>query len=132
MSTTVTPILMFTGQAEAAMNLYVSLFSGGKVLEVTRYGADQGEREGTIMKASFSIGSQTLHCIDSPPVHDFTFTPSFSLWVDCESEDEIKRLYDALSQDGKAMMPLGDYGFSRQFGWISDRYGVSWQLNLAA
>jgi predicted 3-demethylubiquinone-9 3-methyltransferase (glyoxalase superfamily) len=50
--------------------------------------------------------------------------------VGCESEDEIQRLSTALSEQGKTFMPLNDYGFSRQFAWVSDRYGVSWQLNL--
>jgi predicted 3-demethylubiquinone-9 3-methyltransferase (glyoxalase superfamily) len=62
--------------------------------------------------------------------HAFTFTPAFSFFVDCESEEELKRLYAALSADGATLMPLGNYGFSRQFAWVNDRFGVSWQLNL--
>jgi predicted 3-demethylubiquinone-9 3-methyltransferase (glyoxalase superfamily) len=62
--------------------------------------------------------------------HDFTFTPSFSLFVQCESDDEILRLASALLESGAALMPLGEYGFSRRFAWVNDRYGVSWQLNL--
>jgi len=67
-------------------------------------------------------------CIDSPSVHEFTFTPSISLFVDCESVEEIEKLYSALSKDGKEFMPLGEYGFSEKFGWCQDRFGVSWQL----
>jgi predicted 3-demethylubiquinone-9 3-methyltransferase (glyoxalase superfamily) len=68
--------------------------------------------------------------IDSPAKHAFTFTPSFSFFVETESEDELRRLAAALGEGGSVMMPLGDYGFSRLFTWVSDRFGVSWQLNL--
>lgn len=131
MDSKVQPFLMFHGKAEEAMNFYVSLFPGGEVLEVTRYGADQAGAEGWVMRARFSIGSQTILCIDSPVKHDFTFTPAFSLFVECESEEELQRLYSSLAEGGVALMPLNNYGFSRQFGWVNDRYGVSWQLNLA-
>ena len=83
------------------------------------------------MKASFSVGGQTIHCTDSFVKHAFTFTPAFSLFVECGSEEEISRLYAALKAGGSDLMPLGEYGFSRKFAWINDRYGVSWQLNLA-
>jgi predicted 3-demethylubiquinone-9 3-methyltransferase (glyoxalase superfamily) len=126
----VKPFLMFEGKAEEAMNFYVSLFPGGEVLDVARYGAGQAGPEGSIMQARFSIGSQTIMCIDSPAKHAFTFTPAFSLFVECESEEELQRLYAALVEGGAALMPLNNYGFSRQFGWVNDRYGVSWQLNL--
>ncbi|MCA9071131.1 MAG: VOC family protein, partial [Planctomycetaceae bacterium] len=56
--------------------------------------------------------------------------PSMSMFVDCADEDEIDTLFAKLSSGGGVMMPLGDYGFSRKFAWVTDRYGVSWQLNL--
>jgi predicted 3-demethylubiquinone-9 3-methyltransferase (glyoxalase superfamily) len=121
---------MFQGNAEEAMKFYVSLFRGGEVVDVVRYGPGEAGAEGSIMKANFSIGGQTVMCIDSPVKHDFTFTPAFSLFVNCESEEEIRRLSSALAEGGTALMPLGGYGFSRQFAWVNDRYGVSWQLNL--
>jgi predicted 3-demethylubiquinone-9 3-methyltransferase (glyoxalase superfamily) len=125
------PFLMFEGKAEEAMNFYVSLFAGAKVLGVLRYGPNGPGAEGSVMKASFRIGSQTVLCTDSFVKHDFSFTPAFSLFVECGSEDEIRRLYAALVAGGNAPMPIGAYGFSRMFGWVNDRYGVSWQLNLA-
>ena len=128
---TVQPFLMFEGKAEEAMNFYISLFPGASVLSIKRYGANQPGPEGSVMKASFSVGGQTIHCTDSFVKHAFTFTPAFSLFVECSSEEEISRLYAALKAGGSDLMPLGEYGFSRKFAWINDRYGVSWQLNLA-
>ena len=69
-------------------------------------------------------------CIDSPAKHAFTFTPSFSFFVDLETNEELERIAAILGKDGAVMMPLDNYGFSQRFTWLSDRYGVSWQLNL--
>jgi predicted 3-demethylubiquinone-9 3-methyltransferase (glyoxalase superfamily) len=121
---------MFTGEADAAMTFYVSLFPDSEIGDVVRYGPGEAGPEGTIMRASFRIGDQTILCTDSPPVHDFTFTPSFSLFVDCDSNDELERLVAALSDGGATLMPLDNYGFSRRFAWVNDHFGVSWQLNL--
>jgi len=129
--TKIQPFLMFEGKAEDAMNFYVSLFPGVEVLGIVRYGPSGPGIEGSVMKASFRIGSQTIRCTDSFVKHDFSFTPAFSLFVKRESEDEIRRLYDALVAGGTAPMPIASYGFSRMLAWVNDRYGVSWQLNLA-
>lgn len=129
--TAVRPFLMFEGKAEEAMNFYVSLFPAAKILHLERYGAGGPGKAGTVMKAAFSIAGQTVLCTDSVVSHKFTFTPSFSFWVDCESEEEINRLFIALSAGGGALMPLNNYGFSKKFGWLTDRFGVSWQLDLA-
>jgi len=128
---TVHPFLMFEGKAEEAMNFYFSLFPAAKILDIKRYGPNQPGPEGSVMKASFSIGNQTVLCTDSFVKHGFTFTPSFSFFVDCASEEEIGRLSASVSEGGATLMPLGEYGFSRKFAWVSDRFGVSWQLNLA-
>jgi predicted 3-demethylubiquinone-9 3-methyltransferase (glyoxalase superfamily) len=69
-------------------------------------------------------------CIDSPATHDFAFTTSMSLYVQCDSDVEIERLYGALGEGGQVLMPLDSYGFSPKFGWVNDRFGVSWQLTL--
>jgi predicted 3-demethylubiquinone-9 3-methyltransferase (glyoxalase superfamily) len=75
------------------------------------------------------FGDQIVLCTDSYMNHDFTFTPSFSLFVQCGSDEEIQRLTSELLKAGSTLMLLDDYGFSRQFAWVNDRYGVSWQLN---
>ncbi len=131
MSAKVRPFLMFEGKAEEAMNFYVSLIPGSEIVDIVRYGPGGPGAEGSVMKATFSVGGQTVMCIDSGVKHDFTFTPAFSLFIDCDSEAELERLFAALSQGGATLMPLGNYGFSRKFAWVNDRYGVSWQLNLA-
>lgn len=125
------PFLMFQGKAEEAMNFYVSLFPGAEVLDVVRYGSNGPGAVGSVMKATFRIGAETVLCTDSAEQHAFSFTPAFSFFVECDSEDEINRLYAVLAAGGTAPMPIGDYGFSRKFGWVNDRFGVSWQLNLA-
>ncbi len=116
--------------AEEAMRFYVSLFPGSEVNEVVRYGSGEAGPEGTVMKATFTLAGQSVLCTDSPIKHDFSFTPAVSFFVDCENDKELRRLYTALSEGGQLLMPLGNYGFSRQFAWVADRYGVSWQLNL--
>ncbi|MEK8128453.1 VOC family protein [Paenibacillus filicis] len=123
--------LMFDGQAEEAMNLYTSLFPDSKIISLTRYGPDEAGSEGTVQQASFSLNGQAFRCMDSSIKHDFTFTPSISIFVTFGTEEELDRVYAALSRDGKVLMPLAAYPFSEKFAWIADRFGVSWQLNLA-
>jgi predicted 3-demethylubiquinone-9 3-methyltransferase (glyoxalase superfamily) len=127
----IAPFLMFTGQAEEAMTFYTSLFVDGRIEELNRFGPEGPGAEGAVQFARFSLSGQEFLCTDSPPVHDFSFTPSFSVWIETESEDEIELLFGALGAGGEQLMPLGDYGFSRRFGWLNDRFGVSGQLNLA-
>jgi predicted 3-demethylubiquinone-9 3-methyltransferase (glyoxalase superfamily) len=122
--------LMFAGKAEEAMNFYVSIFEHSKIESITKYKANESGTEGTVMKATFSINGQEYMCIDSSVKHAFTFTAAISLYINCESEGEIDRLYGQLSQEGNIFMPLRAYPFSKKFGWIADKFGVSWQLNL--
>lgn len=128
--TTTRPFLMFEGKAEEAMNFYVSLFPGSRIDSINRYGPNQPGAEGTVQLASFTIAGQTVMCIDSPAKHAFTFTPSFSFFVDLDSEVSLEKLASTLGEGGTVLMPLDNYGFSRRFTWLNDRYGVSWQLNL--
>ncbi len=125
------PFLMFQGDAGGAIAFYQSVFADVQVLQLEHYDASQPGPEGGVRRAEIVIAGQTLSLFDSPTSHGFSFTPSISLFVVCESEAEIERLAGALGEGGQALMPLGSYGFSRKFAWISDRFGVSWQLNLA-
>ncbi len=126
----ITPFLMFQGNAEEAMNYYTSVIEGSKITSMIRYGANQAGEEGSVMQATFSLKGQEFMCIDSNIKHQFTFTPSFSIFITCDSEAEIDSLYTNLMKGGQALMPLDDYAFSKKFGWIVDQFGVSWQLNL--
>ncbi len=130
MSTQVRPFLMFTGKAEEAMKFYVSLIPESQIIDIHRYGPGGPGPEGSVMTAVFLVAGQKVMCSDSFVKHAFTFTPSFSFFIDCASEAEIDRLSAALSEGGATLMPLGNYGFSRKFAWVNDRYGVSWQVNL--
>jgi predicted 3-demethylubiquinone-9 3-methyltransferase (glyoxalase superfamily) len=128
----VAPFLMFTGQAEEAIDFYRTVFPDLKVESIKKYKAGEAGKEGTIQLGIFEIAGQKVKCTDSPPVHDFTFTPSFSFFVECESLESLKERFGKLSEGGKVMMPINNYGFSDQFGWCSDKFGVSWQLNLSS
>ncbi|WP_423454996.1 VOC family protein [Ottowia sp. VDI28] len=128
--TTATPFLMFQGDAQAAIDLYTGILPGTRVLHMQRHPAPTSNG-GTVMLARVDICGREFLFSDSPPVHAFTFTPSNSIFVDCNSREELERFFTALSQDGKVLMPLDNYGFSSHFGWLNDRFGVSWQLNLA-
>ena len=122
---------MFEGRAEEAMNYYVSLFEGSEILSIQRYGPNEAGPEGSVVHATFSLAGQEFMCIDSYVQHGFAFTPAMSLYVTCETEAEIDRLFERLSDGGQVMMPLAAYPFSPKFAWVGDRFGVSWQLTLA-
>jgi predicted 3-demethylubiquinone-9 3-methyltransferase (glyoxalase superfamily) len=127
----ITPFLMFEGRAEEAMNYYTALFEQAEITSISRYGPDEMGAEGSVKHAIFSVNGQEFMCIDSNLEHDFTFTPAISLYVNCQTEAEIDRLFEKLSNGGQILMPLDRYPFSEKFAWIADKFGVSWQLNLA-
>jgi predicted 3-demethylubiquinone-9 3-methyltransferase (glyoxalase superfamily) len=131
MARSVTTHLMFEGAAEEAMTLYVSLFDDSAIGDVQRYGPGEMGAEGTVKLARFTLAGREFLAIDSPIKHAFTFTPSMSLFVECASLDELESTFARLSEGGAVLMPLDNYGFSTRFGWLTDRFGVSWQLNLA-
>ncbi len=126
----ITTFLTFFGNAEEAMQCYVSLFERSEVLSIVRYGPDTPDFEGKVIHAAFTLNGQQFMCIDSNVQHEWGFTPAISLYVACESEEEVDRLYERLSEDGEVFMPLGAYPFSEKYVWLRDRYGVSWQLTL--
>lgn len=121
---------MFQGNAEEAMNYYTSLIEDSEITSISRYGANGPGAEGSVLQATFLLKGQEFICIDSNIKHEFTFTPSFSLFITCDSEEEINRIYENLTDGGGILMPLDNHGFGKKFGWIVDKFGVSWQLNL--
>ena len=131
--TTARPFFMFQdGVAQQALDLYCATFPDSRAVRVERYAAGEPGPAGTIKVATFTLCGREFMCSDSPVKHGFTFTPSNSTFVDFDSEEDLQRTFDALSQGGMVLMPLANYGFSRRFGWLNDRFGVSWQLNLPA
>ncbi len=134
--TSITTSLMFVGdqagKAEEAIALYISLFPNSKIISLDHYEAGENEPEGSVKMARFMISGTDFKAMDSYLDHKFTFTPSISLHVECESEAEIEEAFRTLADGGVELMPLDNYGFSEKFGWLNDRYGVSWQLNLSS
>ncbi len=120
--------LLFPNHAEKAMDTYASLFDDSRVLARQHY--PEGEHTGRLMLGRMRIGGQLFQFADSPVPNDFKMTPSASVFVECSSDEEMDRVYEALSEEGQTLMPLNDYGFSQKFVWLVDRFGLSWQLNL--
>ncbi|TYR81836.1 VOC family protein [Priestia megaterium] len=127
----ITTFLMFSGTAEEAMNHYVSIFDQSEIINIIRYGANEAGKEGSVMHAIFSLKGQVFMCIDNSNGDHHAFTPAMSLFVTCDTEKEIDYVFEKLSEEGTVLMPLAASPFSEKFGWVEDKYGVSWQLNLA-
>ncbi len=103
----VIPFLMFQeGNAEEAMNYYTSLIEDSEITSIVRYGANEAGDEGTVMQATFTLKGREFMCIDSYVKHQFSFTPSFSTYIVCDTEEEIDTLYQKLLEGGEALMPL--------------------------
>jgi predicted 3-demethylubiquinone-9 3-methyltransferase (glyoxalase superfamily) len=130
MTAEIQPFLMFEGKAEEALTFYFSLIPDSGFTSIRRYGPEGPGPDGSIMVATATIGGMKVMVSDSYVKHAFSFTPSLSLFVTCGDETEIERLSAALAEGGGVLMPLDNYGFSRRFAWVNDRFGVSWQLNL--
>jgi predicted 3-demethylubiquinone-9 3-methyltransferase (glyoxalase superfamily) len=123
---TAKPFLMFVGNAQAAMDLYVATIPNSHIVRTARYDNTGPAPAGTIKIADFTLCGREFLCSDSPIKHEFSFTPSSSIFVECDSLEMLERIFGPLSHDGKVLMPPGNYGFSKQFCWLTDRFGVSW------
>ena len=112
----VTPFLWFDNQAEEAMSFYVSLFKNSKVLSVSRYGEGGPGPQGTVMTGTFQLDGQEFMALNGGPY--FKFTEAISLFVNCETQEEVDELWKKLSEGGEIS----------QCGWLKDKYGLSWQI----
>ena len=119
------------GVAQTALDLYFAAFPDSRMVRVERYAEGQAGQAGTIKVGVFTLCGREFMCSDSPVPHGFSFTPANSTFVDFDSMAELERVCAVLSEGGQVLMPLDNYGFSKRFGWLNDRFGVSWQLNLA-
>jgi predicted 3-demethylubiquinone-9 3-methyltransferase (glyoxalase superfamily) len=116
----ITPFLWFDDKAEEAVNFYVSIFKNSKITGITHYGEAgseaAGRPKGTVMTIAFQLDGQEFVALNGGPV--FTFSPAISFVVNCETQEEVDRLWEKLSEGGEI----------EQCGWLRDKYGVSWQI----
>ena len=110
------PFLWFDGNAEEAVNFYVSLFKNSRVVNMSRYGDGGPGPKGTVMSATFEINGQEFMALNGGP--HFTFSPAVSFFVKCETQQEVDELWEKLSAGGK----------KERCGWLKDKYGLSWQI----
>ncbi len=121
---------MFQGEAREALDLYGSVFPDFRVEVLEAYGEGEAGAAGLVKMARARLMDLSLTVIDSPVSHAFSFTPSMSLFVEFDDGDAVDAAFARLADGGQVMMPLDDYGFSDRFGWVCDRFGVSWQMSL--
>jgi predicted 3-demethylubiquinone-9 3-methyltransferase (glyoxalase superfamily) len=129
----ITPFLWFNHQAEEAVTFYTSIFQNAKMGSIMRYSPEaakaSGMPVGSVMTVDFELCGQQFAALDGGPV--FQFTPAVSLFVNCETEEQIDALWGKLSEGGgKVLFEFGKYAFAEKYGWLNDKYGVSWQLML--
>ncbi len=118
------PCLWFDTQAEEAAHFYTSIFKNSKIVTVARYGKaaakGSGKPEGSVMMVVFQLEGQEFMALNAGP--QFTFSPAISLMVDCETQEELDEMWRKLSEGGKEV----------ECGWLTDKYGLSWQIVPAA
>ena len=112
----ITPFLWYNGNAEEAMNLYVSVFKNAKILSMNRYGDAGPGPKGTVMSGIFEIDGQKFFALNGGP--KYAFTPAISLYVDCATQEEVDELWEKLSAGGR----------KDRCGWLQDKFGLSWQI----
>lgn len=133
------PSLWYAGNAQEAVDFYVSAFSDGKIIETATYPEEgladfQKDLAGKVLTIDFSLHDFRFIAVNAGP--DFTPNPSISLMfnfdpaTDPQAREHLDELWQKLAEGGKALMPLGEYPFSPHYGWIQDRFGISWQLML--
>ena len=128
----IVPFLWFDNNAEEAVNFYTSCYKKSKIESKSYYdeaaAKASGQAKDTLMTASFQLNGQEFIALNGGPV--FKFTPAISFFVNCETEIETDELWKKFLKGGKVLMELSEYPFSKRFGWIQDKYGLSWQLNF--
>ena len=112
----ITPFLWFDHQAEEAANLYTSLFPNSRIVSISHWGEAGPGPVGQVMIVTFQLDGQEFMALNGGP--EFKFTEAISLVVNCETQQEVDRLWDALSAGGEV----------QECGWLKDRFGLSWQI----
>ena len=130
----ITPCLWFDSDAEAAAKLYTALFAGSSIGRIIRYGkegyAHHRQPEGRVLTIEMDIAGTQLMALNGGPM--FKLNPSLSLFVMLDTEAAVDKLWTGLADGGSTLMPLDAYPWSRRYGWVNDRFGVSWQIGIAA
>ena len=126
----ITPFLWFNDNIEEAVNYYTSLFSNSEIVHFHRYGEGGPKPSGKVMTGTFKLCGQEFYALDGGPM--FTFTPALSFFVYCDTIEETDALWEGLSAGGKILMELDKYAFSDKYGWVQDKFGISWQLSLGS
>ncbi|WP_028776974.1 VOC family protein [Shimazuella kribbensis] len=120
------PHLWYDTDAKEAAEFYVSAF--GDNSKITNITTLHNTPSGDTDIVSFALAGQDFMAINAGPY--FTFNPSVSFMVHCRTTEEVDSLWDRLFENGAALMPLGSYPFSDRYGWLQDKYGLSWQIML--
>jgi len=123
---TIVPHLWYDRQAKEAAEFYVSVFGGDSA--VTNVTTLHDTPSGDADSVSFRLRGHDFMAISAGPY--FTFNPSISFFVTCQTSDEVDRLWNSLIDGGSALMGLDEYPFSPRYGWLQDKYGLSWQIIL--
>lgn len=126
---TISPCLWFDGLAEDAARFWVSLFPRSAMGAIGRYGEGMPLPAGTVMLVELTLGGRPFQAFNGGP--HFTVNPSISFFAHVDTPDEATPLFAALAEGGKVLMPLDAYPWSPRFGWVQDRFGVSWQVIAA-
>jgi predicted 3-demethylubiquinone-9 3-methyltransferase (glyoxalase superfamily) len=112
----ITPFLWFDDKAEEAVDFYISIFKNSKTISISRYGDAGPGPKGSVMVAKFQIEGQEFVALNGGPT--FTFSPAISFVVNCRTQEEIDELWEKLSEGGA----------KSQCGWLTDKFGLSWQI----
>lgn len=112
----IVPFLWFDDNAEEAMNFYVSVFKNSKILSTTRYGDAVPGKPGKLMTGQFQLEGQEFYALNGGP--QFKFTEATSLFVNCETQQEVDDLWEKLTKGGE----------ESRCGWLKDKFGLSWQI----
>lgn len=124
--------LWLDNQAEEALAFYQSVFKNVKTLRSTTYSGESakmsGRPVGSLMTLEFEIEGLEFMALNGGPM--FKPNPAISFFISCKSAAEIEELFKKLSEGGSVLMPLDKYPFSEKFGWVNDKFGISWQLIL--
>ncbi|HKM66078.1 MAG TPA: VOC family protein [Candidatus Acidoferrum sp.] len=108
--------LWFDTQAEEAANFYISTFKNSKLGKIARYGEAGPGPKGSVLSVTFQLEGQDFYALNGGP--HFKFTPAISLFVNCETQEEVDQLWAKLSAGGR----------EDRCGWLQDKYGLSWQI----